>query len=45
MMIRNYDKSAKINHTQNSPYIPDHPSIIGGSGSYFTKLNEKMTRY
>ena len=44
-MIRNYDRSAKINDTQNSPYIPDHTSIIGGSGSCFTKLNEKMTRY
>ena len=34
--MKNYDKSVKINHNQNWPYIPDYPFrllIIGGSGS------------
>ena len=34
-MIKNYDQSVKLNHSQNWPYIPDHPHkilIIGGSG-------------
>ena len=35
-MIKNYDQSVELNHSQNWPYIPDHLHkilIIGGSGS------------
>ena len=35
-MIKNYDKSVKINYNPNLPYIPDHTYrilIIGGLGS------------
>ena len=35
-MIKNYDKSVKINYNPNWPYIPDHTYrilIIGGLGS------------
>ena len=35
-MMKNYDKSVKINHNPNCPYIPDHPYrilIIVGSES------------
>ena len=35
-MMKNYDKSVKINHNWNWPYIPGQPYrilIIGGSGS------------
>ena len=34
-MMKNYDKSVKINHNPNWPYVPDHPYrilVIGGSG-------------
>ena len=27
-MIKNYDKSVKINHNPSCPYIPDHPYKI-----------------
>ena len=33
--MKNYDKSVKINHNPNWPYVPDHPYrilVIGGSG-------------
>ena len=35
-MMKNYDRSVKINHNPNWPYVPDLPNrilIIGGSGS------------
>ena len=35
MIIKSYEKSVKINHNPNWPYIPDYPYrilIIGGSG-------------
>ena len=34
-MMKNYDKSVKINHNPNWPYVPDHPYrilVIDGSG-------------
>ena len=34
-MMKKYDKSVKINHNPNWPYVPDHPYrilVIGGSG-------------
>ena len=40
-MIKNYDQSVELNHSQNWPYIPDHPRkilIIGGSGSRKTNV-------
>ena len=40
-MMKNYDKSVKINHNPNWPYVPDHPYrilIIGGSGSGKTNV-------
>ena len=40
-MMKNYDKSVKINHNPNWPYVPDHPYrilVIGGSGSGKTNV-------
>ena len=40
-MIKNCDQSVEPNHSQNWPYIPDHPHkilIIGGSGSQKTNV-------
>ena len=40
-MMRNYDKTVKINHTRNWPYLPHHPYrilIIGGLGSRKTNV-------
>ena len=39
--MKNYDKSVKINHNPNWPYVPDHPYrilVIGGSGSGKTNV-------
>ena len=40
-MMKSYDKSVKINHNPNWPYVPDHPYrilVIGGSGSGKTNV-------
>ena len=40
-MMKNYDKSVKINHNPNWPYVPDHPYrilVICGSGSGKTNV-------